>query len=48
MLDPMDQKYIMELFERPDVTVIIKGLSKNLDPDIWNTRYLEERCGSIM
>ena len=47
-LDPLDEAYVLGLFERPDLTVIVKGLAKRLDPTIWNTRYLAERCGTVM
>lgn len=39
---------MLGLFERPDVTVIIKGLANGLDPLLWSTRYLAERCGEVM
>lgn len=39
---------MFDLFERPDVTVIIKGLGDALDPRLWSTRYLLERCGELM
>ena len=47
-LEPLDEAYVLGLFERPDLTVIVKGLAKRLDPTIWNTRYLAERCGTVM
>lgn len=47
-IGPLDEGYILRLFERPDVTVVIKGLANSLDPHLWSTRYLAERCGEIM
>ncbi|CAM9810926.1 unnamed protein product, partial [Ectocarpus sp. 13 AM-2016] len=47
-IDPLDEAYVLGLFERPDVTVVIKGLANGLDPHLWNTRYLNERCGEMM
>eukprot|EP00903_Cladosiphon_okamuranus_P010291 g9742.t1 len=47
-IDPLDEAYVLRLFERPDVTVVINGLATGLDPDLWNTRFLAERCGEIM
>jgi len=47
-VDPLDEAYVLRLFERPDVTVIIKGLADGLDPHLWSTRYLAERCGEMM
>ncbi|CAN0501692.1 unnamed protein product, partial [Scytosiphon promiscuus] len=43
-----DEAYVLSLFERPDVTVVVKGLADLLDPHLWSTRYLTERCGEIM
>ena len=47
-IDPLDEGYILRLFETPDVTVVIKGLANGLDPHLWSTRYLAERCGEVM
>ncbi|CAN0293610.1 unnamed protein product, partial [Hapterophycus canaliculatus] len=43
-----DEAYVLRLFERPDLTVILKGLADHLDPYLWSSRYLTERCGEIM
>lgn len=47
-IDPLDEAYVLGLFERPDITVVIKGLANGLDPHLWNTHYLKERCGEMM
>lgn len=28
MIDPLDEAYLCQLFDRPDITVIIKGLAE--------------------
>ncbi|CAM9870516.1 unnamed protein product [Discosporangium mesarthrocarpum] len=43
-----DKQYILRLFERPDITVVIRGLTTGLDATKWSLPYLTERCGDCI
>ena len=45
---PADSAYFDLLLERPDVTLIVSGLSRGLDPDLWNLAYVAQRTSSLM
>ena len=45
---PSDAAYIAVLMDRPDVTLVIKGLAEDLSPHLWSEPYLRARCGNLM
>jgi hypothetical protein len=48
IVDPVDEAYLCKIMDRPDVTLIIKGLSEGLSPHLWSESYLRARCGNLM
>ncbi|CAM9938306.1 unnamed protein product, partial [Phaeothamnion confervicola] len=47
-VSPADARYLISLFERPDITVVVKGLGDDLTSSVWSTAFLETRCGDAM
>jgi hypothetical protein len=47
-LSTEDEKYVMELCDDPDATVIIKGLTDSLNPVLWTWEYILARCGHVV
>ena len=43
-----DEKYVMELCDDPDATVVIKGLTDSLNPVLWTWEYILARCGHVV
>ena len=47
-IPPSDAAYIAVLMDRPDVTLVIKGLAEDLSPHLWSEAYLRAQCGNLM
>jgi len=44
---PADEAFIGALMDRPDVTLVVKGLAEGLTPHLWSEPYLRARCGGL-
>jgi hypothetical protein len=44
-IGPVDLEFILAMMERPDITLVIEGLSDGLDPELWSMEGIEERTG---
>lgn len=40
-----DKKFLLEVMERDDVTVVTEGLAEALDPQLWDLSYLQNAVG---
>ena len=47
-ISPVDVSFMLAMFAKPHITIIIKGAHEGLSPTLWNWEYLRRRCGSIM
>jgi len=44
---PADEAFFGALMDRPDVTLVVKGLAEGLAPHLWSEPYLRARCGGL-
>lgn len=47
-IDPLDESYFSYLLDRPDITLVIKGLSQGLTPHLWSEAYIRARIGNLL